>query len=103
MRRIVLGSNRNRRFILNMEQTPVYLSMNTKRTLELIGKKTIHICRSTDDTKRVTVAVTNAAGGTLLPLTPLFKGKLKGCITKKEFSTYPPTTHFYRCLLERNK
>ena len=101
MRRIV--SNRNWRFILNMDQTPVYLSMNTKRMLELIGKKTIHICRSMDDTKRVTVAVTNAADGTLLPLMPLFKGKLKGCTTKKEFSTYPPTTHFYHCLLERNK
>jgi hypothetical protein len=66
MHRIILGSNRNRRFILNMDQTPVYFLMSTKRTLEVIGKKTIHICTSTNDTKRATMAVTIAADGTLL-------------------------------------
>jgi hypothetical protein len=39
MRRIVLGGNRDRRFILNMDQTPVYFLMCAKRTLEVIGKK----------------------------------------------------------------
>jgi hypothetical protein len=39
MHRIVLGSNRNRRFILNMDQTPFYFLMSAKRTLEVIGKK----------------------------------------------------------------
>jgi hypothetical protein len=39
MCRIVLGSNRDRRFILNMDQTPVYFLMSAKRTLEVIGKK----------------------------------------------------------------
>jgi hypothetical protein len=39
MRRIVLGSNRDRRFILNMDQTPVYFLMSAKHTLEVIGKK----------------------------------------------------------------
>ena len=36
---IVSGANRDRRFILNMDQTPVYFSMSSKKTLELIGKK----------------------------------------------------------------
>jgi hypothetical protein len=37
--RIILGGNRDRRFILNMDQTPVYFLMCAKRTLEVIRKK----------------------------------------------------------------
>jgi hypothetical protein len=36
---IVTGSNCNRRFILNMDQTPVYFVMSAKQMLELIAKK----------------------------------------------------------------
>ena len=39
MRRIVFGANRDRRYVINMDQTPVYFSMNAKCTLELIKKK----------------------------------------------------------------
>jgi hypothetical protein len=39
MRIIVSGGNPDRRFIINMDQTPVYFSMSSKQTLELIGKK----------------------------------------------------------------
>jgi len=95
---IVSGGNRDRHFILNMDQTPVYFSMSSKRTLEVIREKTIHIRTSTNtnDTKRVTVAVTIVADGTLLPSTLVFEGKPDGRIAKKEFSTYPKT-HFYKC------
>jgi hypothetical protein len=96
MRVIVSGGNRDRRFIINMDQTPIYFSMSSKRTLEVIEKKNIHIRTSTNDTKRVTVAVTITADGTLLPSTLVFKGKPDGRIAKKEFSTYPKT-HFYKC------
>jgi hypothetical protein len=96
MRIIVSGGNRDRRFIINMDQTPVYFLMSSKRTLEVIEKKTIHICTSTNDTKRVTMAVTITVDGTLLPSTLVFKGKPDGRISKKEFSTYPKT-HFYKC------
>jgi len=96
VRIIVSGANRDRRFILNMDQTPVYFSMSSKKTYELIGKKTIHIRTSTNDTKRVTVAVTIAADGTVLPSTLVFKGKPGGRIEKKEFTTYP-NGHFYKC------
>jgi hypothetical protein len=44
----------------------------------------------------VTVAVTITADSTLLPSTLVFKGKPDGCISKKEFKTYP-NTHFYKC------
>jgi hypothetical protein len=96
VRVIVSGGNRDRRFILNVDQTPVYFSMSSKKTLELIGKKTIHIRTSTNDTERVTVAVTITVDGTVLPSTLVFKGKPGGHIAKKEFSTYP-NTHFYKC------
>jgi hypothetical protein len=98
MRGIVSGGNRDRRFIINMDQTPVFFSMSSKRTLELIGKKTIHIRTSTNDTKRVTVAVTITADGTLLPSFLIFKGKPDGRIAKKEFpSGVYPDGHFYKC------
>jgi hypothetical protein len=96
MRQIVLSRNHDRRYILNMDQTPVYFSMNAKRTLELIGGKMVHICMLSDDTKRVTVAVTIAADGMVLPLMLIFKGQPGGRIAKTEFATYP-ATHRYRC------
>jgi len=92
----LIGNHHDPRFILNMNQTPVYFSMNAKRTLELIGKKTIHIRTSTNDTKRATVAVTIAGDGTVLPSVVVFKGKANGRIAKKEFATFP-TSHHYHC------
>ena len=92
----VIGSHRDPRFVLNMNQTPVYFSMNSKHTYELIGKKTIHIRTSTNDTKRATVAVTIAGDGTVLPSVVVFKGKANGRIAKKEFSTFP-ASHHYHC------
>ena len=72
--------------------------MNAKQTLEVIGKKTINICTSTNNTKRVTVAVTITADGTLLPLRLVFKGKPNGHIARIEFpSGNYPTTNFYKC------
>ena len=90
------GPHRDRRFILNMDQTPVYFNMTPKKTLETIGVKTVHIRTSTNDTKRATVAVTIAGDGTVLPSTVIFKGKAEGRIARSEFSTYP-TTHHYQC------
>jgi hypothetical protein len=89
VRPLLEGDHRDRRFILNMDQTPVYFSMNPKKTLEVIGKKTVHIRSSTNDTKRATVAVTIAADGTVLPAVVVFKGKPGGRIVEKEFPTYP--------------
>ena len=38
MRRIIFCANRDRHFVINMDQTPVYFSINAKRTLELTKK-----------------------------------------------------------------
>jgi hypothetical protein len=96
IRALLLGPHRDRRFILNMDQTPVYFCMTRKKTLDVVGVKTVHIHTSTSNTKRATVAVTIAADGTVLPSTIVFKGKPNGRIVRTELGTYP-TTHYYHC------
>ncbi len=63
---LLFGPHCNRCFILNMDQTLVHFLMSTKRTLELVGRKTIHICTWTNNIRWATVAVTNAGDTTLL-------------------------------------
>ncbi len=94
---IVSGGNHNQNFVINMDQTLVYFTTNAKQMLKDIGKKTIHICTSTNDMKRVTMAVTIMADNTLLPSTLVFKRTPHGCIGTKEFpSGSYPTTHIYK-------
>ncbi len=47
VRPIVAGKNCDRRFILNMDQTPVNFLMNPKKSLEIFGGKTVDIRLST--------------------------------------------------------
>jgi hypothetical protein len=70
--------------------------MNAKRTHEVIGTKTIHICTSTDNTMLVTVAVTIIADGIILLSMLIFEGQTNGFIVRNEFANFPPT-HHYRC------
>ncbi len=80
IRTLLFGPHRNQRFILNMDQTPVYFPMSTKRTLEVVGKRTIHIRTLMNNTRQATVAVTIADDGTVLPSMIIFKGKHDGRI-----------------------
>jgi hypothetical protein len=91
---LLFGPHCYRRFIFNMDQTPVYFLMSTKKMLELAGNKTFLIRTSTNDTRRATVAVTIAGDGMVLPSTIIFKGKHDGCITQSEFATYPAGHHY---------
>ena len=68
--------------------------MTQKKTLEVIGVKTVHIRTLTNDTKRATVAMMIAADGTVLPSTIVFKGKPDGRIARSELATYPTTHHY---------
>jgi hypothetical protein len=61
------GPHRDRHFILNMDQMPVFFCMTQKKTLEVIGVKIVHIRTSTNNTKCATVAVSIAADSTVLP------------------------------------
>ncbi len=47
----------------NMDQTPDPITFNAKKTLELIGQRTIHIWKPTSDTKTETCAMTVTASG----------------------------------------
>jgi hypothetical protein len=72
-----------------MDQTPIPFTFNAKRTLELIGVHTVHIRKSTSDTKRVTCALTVSASGRILTPLLVVKGTPGGRIEKREFSTFP--------------
>ena len=55
-------------------------SMHPKKKLEILGKKTVIIRTSTNDTRRATVALTiTAAGNQLVPMV-VYKGAENGTI-----------------------
>jgi hypothetical protein len=91
---LLFGPHRNQRFILNMDQMPVYFLMSLKKTLEVVGVSTDHICMSTNNTKRATMAVMIAGDSMLLLLRIILKGKHNGCAAQTEFDTYPATHHY---------
>ena len=72
---------------MNMDQTPVYQSMDEGRTIDMVGARTVNLRTSANDSQRVTVAVTITASGKRLPSMLVFKGKLKA-------SSLLVTTHF---------
>ena len=72
---IVNDSNRSPEFTANMDQTPMWHAMTHKGTIDTIGKRTINVCTSVGDSKRITVAVAITASGHQLPSMIVFKGK----------------------------
>jgi hypothetical protein len=88
IRPFLIGPHRDLRFIININQTRVYFAMSVKQTLEVVGKKIIHVRMSTNNNKWATVVVTIIANGTVLPLMVIFKGKPNGLIAETEFATY---------------
>ena len=75
--------------VLNMDQTPVPFTYDPKSTLELVGRRTVHVRKSTSDTERTTLALTvTASGKAMIPLI-VFKGKPNGWIVTHEFPVYP--------------
>jgi hypothetical protein len=83
-------------FIINMDQTPIPFTFNSKSTLETAGRRTVHIRKSTNDTKRATFAMTTTASGLILKPLLVFKGAPKGRIARKEFPNFPPDM-IYTC------
>ena len=64
---------RDKTFILNMDQTPILFTFNSKTTLEVVGARTVHVRKSTNDTKCTTAAITITASGKMLPPLLVFK------------------------------
>ena len=57
-------------YIINMDQTPVPFLYDPSKTIEVVGRRTIHIRKSTCETKCTTYALTVTASGKMI--TPLF-------------------------------
>ena len=71
-------SNRDKRFIINMDQTPIFFSMAPNTTLNHVGDRSVNVCLSSGSTMCITVALTvTAAGGLLRPMF-VFKAKPGG-------------------------
>ena len=87
---------RSKAFILNMDQTPIPFTFNSKSTLEVVGARTVHVRKSTNDTKCATAAITITASGKMLPPLLVFKGAKNGRIVKKEFPTFDKSM-YYAC------
>ena len=75
-------------YILNMDQTPIPFTYNAKKTLEVVGRRTVHVRKSTNDTKRATFAMMVTASGKVLKPLLVFKGAPNGRIVKNEFPGY---------------
>ncbi len=67
--------HRNKQFIINMDQTPVFFSMHATKTVAVVGEKTIHIRAAKQGSQHATVAVTFTAAGNQLQSLIIFKGK----------------------------
>ena len=72
-------------FIWNMDQTSVYFSYHRSCTLAKHGIKTVHVWKSTSDTKRATCALTCMAAGSFLCPMLIYKEKAAGLIARREF------------------
>jgi hypothetical protein len=73
---------RHNDFILKMDQTPIPFTYNARKTLELVeGAATVHVRKSTGDTKRATFAMTVVASGKILKPVLIFKGARAYCAT----------------------
>ena len=68
-------SYRDRRFIINMDQTPVFFSMHPSRSVDTIGSRTVNIRIAKDGSQRATVAVCFTASGHQLKSLVIFRGK----------------------------
>ena len=93
MRPLLDMTNRDKRFILNMDQTPVFFTMVPRTTLNAVGERTVTVRSSTSSTMRVTVAVTVTAAGNMLKPMIVFKGKPAGRI-QREFGDYDAGGHY---------
>lgn len=97
IRPIVSAPNVERKFIINMDQTPVFLSMHPKRTLDLQGRKTINMRRTCNSTARLTVSLAVSASGEKLKPMVIFKGRPEGRIASREFSDFETRDELLLC------
>ena len=93
-RPLLVGPHRDKRYIFNMDQTPLWFSYHRSKTLQLRGATTVHVRKSTNDTRRATAALTCTAAGEFLRPMIIFKGTPKGRIVNTELPTFDPTSDY---------
>ena len=80
---VLASPNRDQRYIINMDQTPVFFSMVPNKTLNIAGEQSINVRTSMGSTMRLTCAVTVHAAGDILRPFIVFKGKCDGRIARE--------------------
>jgi hypothetical protein len=88
----LLEAGQDQRFIINMDQTPVFFTMTPKSTLQVRGSKTVSVRTYSDSTKRITVAATVTASGVMLPPYLMFNAKPNGRVAR-DLANFPPGAH----------
>ena len=83
-----LQSNQDKRFIINMDQTPIFFSMVPNTMLNHVGDQSVNVCSSSGSTMCETVALTVTAAGGLLPPMFVFKAKPGGRV-QQELRNFP--------------
>ena len=66
---------RHQDFIINMDQTPVPFTYNSKKTLEVFGRGTVNVRKSMNNTREAAFAMIVSASGKFLKPLIVFKGK----------------------------
>jgi hypothetical protein len=93
-RPLLVGPHHDKRYIFNMDQTPLWFSYHRSKTLQKKGAKTINVRKSTNDTRRATAALTCTAAGDFLRPMIIFKGAAEGRIVTKELPSFDPTSDY---------
>ena len=73
---------RDPKYLVNMDETAVYLNCTPNRTVHPTGEKTVAIMIGRSNPTRITVAVSVAMDGSKLPLFVIFRGKPGGRVEK---------------------
>lgn len=89
MRPILRAPDVQTKWVLNMDQTPMYLSMAPTRTLNMVGERQVVGRRTGNSGSRFTVSCTIAANGDKLKPYVIFKGTRNGRIVSREFPANP--------------
>jgi hypothetical protein len=89
MRPIVAAPLVQKQWVVNMDQTPIWLSMHPKVSLNLIGASQVNGRCSGDSGSRFTCTLAISANGDKLKPFLIFKGQANGHIATREFPTNP--------------
>ena len=92
-RPIVSANGVQQKFILNMDQTPVPVSLHPGRTLAQKGSNTVAYRSTKGSVNRITVSLTISSAGDKLKPFLIFHGKPAGRIATRELPTNPNRHH----------